>query len=317
MRRIIIDTDTGSDDAVALIMALKSKEIIIEAITTVGGNCELDQATLNALMTIEVTNTYQPKVYKGSVKPLYKDLVTATHVHGVDGMGDLGLIHPSLKEENVDAIDKILELVNQYSNEIEIITIGPATNIAKAIMKDKNTMSKVKKIYAMGTGGMGPGNITPVAEFNVYVDAESFKIMVESGIDTTIIGFDLCEREASFKDKEFNFLLASKTPEAVFTVKSNSTVVEFNLKRNKEEFIDLPDPMAMAVLLWDDVVIDKARYHAEVIIVKGATYGQVIFSDDIYKGINNVYNDYENNVTLIKKMDNKLYKQKLLDILTK
>ena len=317
MRRIIIDTDTGSDDAVALIMALKSNEVIIEAVTTLGGNCELDQATLNALMTIEITNTYYPPVYKGSSKPLYKELETATHVHGVDGMGDQGLIYPTLKEENEDAIDIILELVNKYPNEIEIITIGPATNIAKAIIKDKEGMLKTKRIYAMGTAGLGPGNMTPVSEFNVYVDAESFKIMVESGIDITIIGFDLCQREASLMDKEFDFLLASRIPEAVYSVKSNLTVVDFNMDRHNEKFVDLPDPMAMAVLLWDDVVIEKARYHAEVITNEGATYGQVIFSNDIHKGLNNVYNNFTDNVTLIKKMDNKLYKQKLLEILTK
>lgn len=317
MRKIIIDTDTGSDDAVALIMALKSPEIHIEAITTLSGNCELDQATKNALMTIEVTNTYFPPVYKGSKLPLFKSLETATHVHGVDGMGDCGLIHPTIKEEKEDAVDKILELVKKYPNEIEIITIGPATNIAKAIIKDKETMQKVKRIYAMGTAGLGKGNVTPVAEFNVYVDAEAFKIMIESEIDITIIGFDVCDTEASLIDEDFDILLSSEVPEAVYSIQSNKTLLEYNINRFNTRSFSLPDPMAMAVLLWEDVVIESKEYHAEVITNDDATYGQVIFSDDSAKGMNNIYRTFEDNVTLITKMDSKLFKKKLINILVK
>ena len=259
MRRIIIDTDTGSDDAIALIMALKSPEINIEAITTLSGNCELNQATKNALMTIEITNSVFPPVYKGTRVPLFRALETATHVHGLDGMGDLDLIHPTIKETKGSAVDKIIELVKKYPNEIEIITIGPATNIAQAILKDKETMQLVKKIYAMGTAGLGAGNITPVAEFNVYVDAEAFKIMIESGIDIIVIGYDICVEEASFRDKEFDILLNSGIATAVYSVQINKVLLEWNISLFNDRFINLPDPMAMAVLLWEDTILESKK----------------------------------------------------------
>lgn len=109
MRKFIIDTDTGSDDAVAIIMALKSPDVKAEAMTTVCGNVPLEQATKNGLMTIEVANGQKPPLYAGAAKPLMRDLVTSVSVHGEDGMGDCDLIHPTIVPENKHAVDAILE----------------------------------------------------------------------------------------------------------------------------------------------------------------------------------------------------------------
>ncbi|MCT6817642.1 MAG: nucleoside hydrolase, partial [Lysinibacillus fusiformis] len=128
MRKLIIDTDTGSDDAVALIMALKSTNLKVEAITTVCGNVPIELATKNALMTIEVANGQKPPLYVGAAKPLMRDLVTAVNVHGEDGMGDCHLIHPTLLPESKHAVDAILELIENNPGEVEIVTIGPVTN---------------------------------------------------------------------------------------------------------------------------------------------------------------------------------------------
>ena len=211
MRKIIIDTDCGSDDAVALMMALKSESVQIEAITTVCGNVPLELATKNALMTIEITNAQMPPLFVGASKPLMRDLVTAVNVHGEDGMGDIDLIHPSLIPEKEHAVDAIVRIVESCPNEIEIVTIGPATNIALAIMKAPLIMQKVKHIYSMGTAGFGRGNTTPVAEFNVYVDAEAYDIMLRSNIPLTIIGFDVCLGDAALNKNDlemFNISIA-------------------------------------------------------------------------------------------------------------
>jgi purine nucleosidase len=120
MRKLIIDTDTGSDDAVALIMALKSANVKVEAITTVCGNVPLELATKNALMTIEVANGQEPPLYIGAAKPLMRDLVTAVNVHGEDGMGDCNLINPTLLPETKHAVDAILDIIENNPGEIEI-----------------------------------------------------------------------------------------------------------------------------------------------------------------------------------------------------
>ncbi|QEN05698.1 nucleoside hydrolase [Thiospirochaeta perfilievii] len=310
MRKFIIDTDTGSDDAIALIMALKSKEINIEAITTVCGNITLEQATLNALMTIEVTDTVKPPVFSGSSKPLKRKLETAEGVHGQDGMGGKGLIHPTLKKTGSNAVEKILSIVEENPGEIEIITIGPVTNLAQAILEAPETMKKVKHIYSMATGGFGPGNVTPVAEFNVYVDAEAFDIMLRSDIPITIAGFDICIGDAAFNEDEINFLRSSESSLARFAMDINSQKIEWNIKTYNRYAVNLPDPVAMAVALWDDIVIEKVEAHCHTCIKEEAAYGQVIVDTGKF---GNKTEDF--NAVVIKSIDADLYKKRLIKLL--
>lgn len=312
MRKYIIDTDTGSDDAVALIMALKSENIQIEAITTVCGNISVEQATKNALMTIEVTGGHMPPVYKGSDKPLKRALKTATNVHGNDGMGDQNLISPSLVAQKEDAVDKIIEIVKNNPNEIEIITIGPVTNIAKAIMREPEIMKTVKHIYAMATGGFGPGNVTPVAEFNVYVDGEAFEIMLNAGVPLTIAGFDICLGESALTKEEIEYIRNSGKPEAEFAMACNKTKIEWNLKKFKRHDINLPDPIAVAVALWDDIITEGIEAHCYTCTKEEAAYGQVIVDPGSYGNTTKAFN-----ARVIKSIDIRTYKDRLIALLTK
>lgn len=312
MRRFIIDTDTGSDDAVALIMALKSPEITIEAITTVSGNVPLIQASQNALMAIEVTKRATPPVYAGANQPLKRPLMTARDVHGQDGMGDQGLIHPTGRLAEGDAVDKIIELVERYPDEIEIITIGPVTNIAKAILRASEVMKRVKHIYAMATGGFGPGNITPVAEFNVYVDAEAFEIMLNSGIDITIVGFDICLGDAAFDKEEIEHIRNSGKPEAVFAIDCNRSKIDWNLKRYNRYCINWPDPLAMAVALWEDIVVESVPAHCYTCTIEEPAYGQVIVDTGFFGNKTKAFN-----AQVIRRIDSAKYKARVIDLLTK
>lgn len=315
MRKVIIDTDTGSDDAVALMMALKSNDVEVMAITTVAGNVPLNLATKNALATIEVANGQQPPVYVGAAKPLMRDLVTATNVHGQDGMGDMDLIHPTIKAEGTHAVDAILDIISNHPGEIEIVTIGPVTNIALAIMKAPQIMQQVKHIYSMGTAGFGPGNTTPVAEFNVYVDAESYSVMLNAGIPITIIGFDLCMGDAVLKQGEIDELLASGKEAAVFAVKCNQGLIDYNLQQCGQCFIDLPDPVAMGVFLWEDIVLDDVPCHCYVCTKEEAAYGQVIIYDHGRISLVERFKDLEVNAVVCKKIDIKLFKDRLFELL--
>lgn len=315
MRKIIIDTDCGSDDAAALIMALKSNQVSIEAITTVGGNVPLDLATKNALMTMEITEGQMPPLYIGAAKPLARELVTAVNVHGKDGMGDAGLIHPTILPRTEYAVDAILRIVKSYPDEIEIVTIGPVTNIALAIMKDPNTMKKVKHIYSMGTSGFGPGNCTPVSEFNVYVDAEAYHIMVTAGIPITIIGFDLCLGDSALTKAELEALRNSGKKEAVFAAECNRRLVEYNVAAHGQYFLDLPDAVAMGVALWDDIVITKKPCYAYVCLKEEAAYGQVIFNDGSKLAIQEGFGEHTPNVEVCTEIDTGLFKKRLLSAL--
>lgn len=315
MRKIIIDTDCGSDDAVAIMMALKSKEVHVAAITTVCGNVPLELATKNALMTVEVANGQRPPIFVGASKPLMRDLVTAVNVHGQDGMGDLNLIHPSLTPEKVHAVDAILRIIESNPNEIEIVTIGPATNIALAILKDPSTMAKVKHIYSMGTAGFGRGNTTPVAEFNVYVDAEAYDIMLRANIPMTIIGFDVCLGDAALNKNDMELLLGSGRDEAVFAVQCNQSLLEYNLKRSGEHIVDLPDAVAMGVVLWPEIVLALAECYCKTCIIDPSTYGQVILDDGSVLAVSEGFVNHAPNAVVCKTIDNKVFKSKLIDLL--
>ena len=317
MRKIIIDTDTGSDDAVALIMALKSSEVKVEAITTVCGNVPLELATKNALMTIEITDGQKPPLYVGAAKPLMRDLVTAINVHGDDGMGDCNLINPTIEAESKHAVDAILTIIENNPNEIEIVAIGPVTNIALAILRSPETMKKVKHIYSMGTSGFGPGNTTPVAEFNVYVDAEAYSIMLKAGIPLTIIGFDVCLGDAALNKDDMDLLLSSDKKAAGFSVKCNRSLLEYNLQRSGEHIVDLPDAVAMGVVLWDDIIIEKKLCYCYTCTLEEAAYGQVIVNAGSKLAISDGFAGHTPNATVCKTINNNLFKKRLLDLLVK
>lgn len=317
MRRIIIDTDCGSDDAVALLMALKSNEVKVEAITTLCGNVPLHHATLNALMCIEVADAQKPPVFAGAYKPLFRELVTADSVHGEDGMGDADLIHPILKAEKEHAVDAILRLVKAYPNELEIITIGPLTNIALAILKEPELMKKVKHIYSMGTTGFGLGNCTPVSEFNVYVDAEAYHILLTSSIPVTIIGFDICQGETMLNEQDIEYLKQSNNKAAQFTVDCNCKLLEYNMEARGQKCIDLPDAVAMGVYLWPELVKESKPCHAHVCLKEEAAYGQVIFNTGAKLAIQEGFMGKPINAEVCTILDEKLYKQRLLASLLK
>ena len=188
MRRFVIDTDTASDDAVALVMALREPSVKVEAITVVAGNVPLDCAVTNALISIDMAGTYAPPVYVGAAKPMLRELFTAQFVHGENGMGEMELPAPKTAPKKEHAVDAIIELAQKYPGELELITLGPLTNVAIACLKAPDIMRGIKKVWIMGGSGLSAGNITPLAEFNIYVDAEAAQIVLDSGIPAYFIG---------------------------------------------------------------------------------------------------------------------------------
>ena len=248
MRKIIIDTDTATDDAVAIIMALKCRDFDVKAITTVAGNVDLDLATINALYTVELCKKNTP-IFKGSSGPLKRKLETSKFFHGKDGLGDTGPYEPKGKEQKENGVDKIISLINSEPNEIEIIAIGPLTNIAKAFMKDNSIKNKIKSLYVMGGIGEGKGNITEHAEFNFWVDPDAADIVLNSGVEVKVIAWDTTQLYGYLNKNNFDNLEKINTSLSRFTIDIQKRGLEYYKIKYNEYKIDLADPLAMAAMI--------------------------------------------------------------------
>lgn len=190
MKRIIIDADPGIDDALAILMALKSPEIKLEGITTVNGNCSLAHATENTFRILDMVGKKVP-VYEGANKPLKIANKSAEDVHGADGFGGISYPKVKIEVEKESAEEYLTRMVKENPKEITVVAIGPLTNIAKAILKDKSFVGNVKDLVIMG-GSAGKGNHSPYAEFNFWNDPDSAKIVFEAGFSSLImVGLDV------------------------------------------------------------------------------------------------------------------------------
>ncbi len=276
-RKILIDTDTACDDAAALIMAMKSPELDLCAVTSVFGNVPVEQATANALMCLEIVRApgEPPRVYSGAPSTLNGISSPMGRIQGRDGMGDCGLIHPETAPGTLPAVDAILHLAETYPGELEILSIGPATNLASAIRKSPGTMKKVKKIYSMSSGGFGPGNITAHAEFNVYCDPPAYKILLDSGIPLCVTGFDVCRGKAFFTASDIAALEGAENRESQFLFKSTRKLRQFMKEKTSTEGFSLPDAVALAVLLDRSLIRASLAASPSVHTEEGELYGKV------------------------------------------
>lgn len=302
-RRLIIDSDTGADDASALILAAKQPNVEILGVTVLVGNVDLEQSAANALAALEQAGCDAP-VYKGSDETLDGTKKIAFSVFGTDGMGNADLIHPNKQAKEDDAVEFILNTVRENPGEIEIVALGPATNLAKAIRQDPETMRQVKRIWSMGTAGLGPGNASPVAEFNVYADAPAYKVLLDSGLPVTIIGLDMCNEEAMWTDEQFAKLSALNQT-GRFVAQSFGKIRDF-YKKNGSETVMNCDSLAMMCVLYPGFIKETADMHGSCITDEGETYAEVLF---YRKGFtyDAAKNDFVYNVTLVTDVDRTAY----------
>jgi purine nucleosidase len=191
-RKVIIDTDPGVDDALALLFAMCSPELQIEAITVVAGNVRLDLGLLNALRMVQIAGRHDIRVSAGAQAPLERRLVTATS-HGANGLGGLDFPVPTIKPVDEPATETIHSVASDSPGEVSIIAIGPLTNVASALRAHPGLGKRVREIVVMG-GSLSGGNMTPAAEFNMYVDPEAASIVFESGIPLTMVGLDVTRK---------------------------------------------------------------------------------------------------------------------------
>ena len=201
MQRILIDTDPGVDDALAILFAMRSPELHIEAITTVCGNVSVEQATQNLFTIFGLLDLNEyPVIAQGEAAPLIKPLVTATHVHGDDGLGNTNYlintddnpvyIPADIDPSSLSGVDLILEMAARYPDELIIVALGPLTNIAKAIRKDAVKMQRLQRIIVMGGAFEEYGNVTTTAEFNIFVDPHAAHEVFQFGVPIHIVPLD-------------------------------------------------------------------------------------------------------------------------------
>lgn len=275
VNRIIIDTDPGVDDALAFLLALASPEIQLEALTTTQGNVTLEKATRNALSVLELAHATHIPVARGSVLPLVEPLRASADVHGESGIGNSQLPEPHTKPVAGHAVDFLIERVLAEPGEISIFPIGPLTNIAMAIRKEPRFAKAVKQLVIMGGAILEHGNITPLAEFNIYVDPHAAHIVFHSGIPMTLIPLDVTHK-CLLKQDHLDRLMRVDSPISRFIRDAVEVYLEASLMLGYEGS-SLHDPLTLTTILAPDLLTLK-EYYVDVDISGGVSMGKT-FAD--------------------------------------
>ena len=312
--KYFIDTDTASDDAVALLMALEWHDVEVLGISVVSGNMSVEQGSINARYTVELCKKDVP-VYVGADAPLVKKREHADWFHGPDGMGNMNYPAPKLQETNEDFTEVLNNHINQYPNEITLVTLGPLTNVANFIKKYPDSFLKLKNIVIMGGASNTVGNVTPAAEYNIWCDPEAADIVFKSKHhDIAMVGWELCRGEANLTEEEMELAYSFKTEKADFTIDCNKHALDSSQNWLGDPGLGLPDPVAMAVALNPAVTTKVSRHNVQVVI-DGPARGMTIV-DQLHVGesephIDEHWSHTERNINVIWEIDSDEWKETL------
>jgi inosine-uridine nucleoside N-ribohydrolase len=275
-RRIIIDTDPGIDDMMAIFLALRSPELKVEAITPVCGNVPLEFTLPNALRLVEAADRTDVPVAAGASHPLVRRLVTSGHVHGANGLGGVDFPEPKIKPVGETAPDLIRRIVRENPGEITIVAVGPLTNVALALRSDPEIAGMIPAIAIMG-GSLSGGNITPAAEFNLYVDPEAARVVFDAQVPLTMVGLDVT-RKVLLQEDQIKQLEAAKNPVSQMAGKVMRATFERMRQGGEVHVLAMHDPLTVASLIDPDVITLK-DYYVEVETFGEWTAGQTVGYD--------------------------------------
>ncbi len=263
MTTMIIDTDTASDDAVALAMALRRPDVEVAAVTAVAGNCPVEQAARNALYTAELCGSKVP-VFVGAAGPLLAESRFATWFHGEDGLGDQGYPPPQQAPEPLDGVRGLIDAIRAHPGAV-LVTLGPLTNVALAVRQAPDIVEKTGRCVVMGGTANAVGNVTPAAEFNLWFDPHAAAAVFASGLPLEMVPWEICRGEAGLDGAEQRALKDLDTPLGHFFVDCNAAAIAAIKEQSGSDRLELPDPTAMAVALdKEGVVTASARHYVEV-----------------------------------------------------
>jgi purine nucleosidase len=275
MRRFWIDSDTASDDAVAILMALRWPNVHVEGISIVAGNVPVEMGARNARYTVELCGHRTP-VYLGAAGPLLREPSWAFFFHGKDGMGDMNYPEPGQPAATQNGVDALIQAARAAPGEITLVTLGPLTNLALALRLAPDIAEKIPMCYIMGGAACTVGNISPAAEFNIWFDPEAAQMVFQSGLPLFMIGWEHCRGDANLTSSDQAAVRAMGTKYADFTLDCNRQAIQTNQDWLGDPGLGLPDPVAMAVALDPSICTLHRKHYVEVEIRSELTRGMTV-----------------------------------------
>lgn len=271
---IIIDTDPGQDDAVAIMLALASPKLDVLAVTAVAGNVPLHRTETNARMVVEASGRPDVPVYAGAVRPMLRELVTAEYVHGPTGIDGAGLPDPTIQLAEGHAVQAIIRHVHESSVPVTICPLGPLTNVALALLLDPSIAENIDQIVLMGGGYFEGGNVTPAAEFNIYVDPHAAQVVFSSGIDIVMLPLDVTHKALVTDVETKRFVdLGNRCGEAVAGM--IGFYERYDIEKLGSKGAPIHDPNVIAYLLKPELY-EGRRCHVEIATDEGPSLGATL-----------------------------------------
>jgi purine nucleosidase len=273
MKRFVIDSDPGVDDAHAIMMAFAHPDVRVEAITTVAGNVSLAKTTANALKILDVLEQDVP-VYEGCDGALVSRESDAASVHGDDGLGDCGIPASSRTPATGHAVNALIQVANQYPGEVTLVTLGPLTNVALATRFDPDLPQKYAKLVVMGGAIRSMGNTTnTTAEFNIHQDPEAAAIVFDNWPALTLVSWETT-MEHGIEAEWYEQITRHNNRRSEFLHKISQKTIEFFHRVVKREQLFAADPLAMAVAIDPDIITDARMYAVKIELDGASTRGQ-------------------------------------------
>ncbi len=273
-RRVVLDTDPGIDDALAILLGLASPEIDLAALSVVHGNCTLGEAVTNALAIAELAGQPDLPVAAGCDRPLLRPPVTAHDTHGTHGLGYARLPRGAAQPVDEHAVDLLIREIMAAPGEVTLVAVGPLTNVALALRKEPRLARAVRECIFMGGAFRAEGNITPLAEFNVFADPHAAQIVLSSGMPLTIMPWDIT-RDVRLSQGDVDRLLARGGPIPRFIAEATRYYIEFHLREFGWAGCSINDPAALALVWWPELARVRDLY-VEVELASELTLGKTV-----------------------------------------
>jgi purine nucleosidase len=277
MRRVLVNTDTSAGDAIALLLALDAPDVQILGVTITCGNSAFDQQVENALYTIELAGRAgEIPVYPGCRQPLLGSYRSVPEVWGADGMGDSGFPRTTQRPERQHAVDAMLELAERHEGTLEIVSLGPLTNLAVAFLRRPELARQFKTIYAMSGSLHAQGNITLGAEYNAWVDPEAARIVYRAGANLILVPWEAATRGAFVTSEEEEKIAHLETVRSRFYLQVTRVMREYTRARRRPGLVHA-DALAILVAIEPDLVRERRRMFVDIEVAGDLGRGVTFF----------------------------------------
>ncbi len=282
MQPIVIDTDMGVDDALAIVLALHSPELELMGITTVAGNVPLEQGTRNALQVLELLGRDEIPVYMGAAAPLEREPVDAQAVHGIQGLGNAELPEPQMLPAG-QAVDFLISEIQTRPGELVVVAIGPLTNLVLAEQKSPGILNCARRVVAMGGALWTKGNITATSEFNSYADPHALRYLIQAKINLTLVPLDITQKLGLLERDITEAVKGRSDALGQFIQASASAVIAYEKEHADFAGMHLHDPAAAALVIDPSLCKIKTLW-LDVDTSGETTAGQIVVSEDGEQG---------------------------------